>query len=120
MPGSSGVYVFTLHPGPLDKGGVIYIGKAKSVRKRLSSYLVNPSTMPLFSLKSKGKLSSSLRHTGKNLLLMEIQQKSRYGPSGVYIRWIEMENPAAMEKELIIKYKPRFNTMMNPDRNHKS
>ena len=116
LPDASGVYVFTTYQQELKvDNGVLYIGKAKSLRKRLSTYLSSPFKMLLFSPKKQGKkLSSSLRHSGKNLLLMEIQQKSRNGRSGIWLRWVENSKPEAIEKELIKYYQPSFNTSLNP------
>lgn len=114
IPTSSGVYIFTLFSEEISRNtGILYIGKAKSLRKRLASYLVSPSKMLILSSKRKNKISSSLRHSGKNLLLMEIQQKSRYGSSGVWLRWFECTKPEILEKELIIYFKPGFNTSLN-------
>ena len=116
LPNCSGVYVFTSYRGPVERNtGVLYIGKAKSLRKRLSKYLSSPFKILLLSPKKRDKkLSRSLRHTGKNLLLMEIQQKSRYGQSGMWLRWAEKSNPSVLEKALIIYYEPSFNTSLNP------
>ena len=118
LPWSSGVYVLTLYDGPLVKNnGVLYVGKAKSLRKRVSSYLPSPFDLRLLSPRKKdGRASRSLRHVGKNLLLMEIQQKSQYGQfeSGVWLRWFEVRQPAVLEKSLIEYFQPAFNTALNP------
>lgn len=116
IPRVSGVYVFSEHQQTLQRNlGTLYIGKAKSLRKRLSSYLSSPFEVRLLSSKKKDKaLSRSLRHTGKNLLLMEIQQRSRYGRSGVWVRWLCHEKPSEIENLLIAHYQPSFNTVANP------
>lgn len=116
MPSSSGVYIFTAYEGPVVKNtGVLYIGKAKTLRTRLSRYLSSPFEIKLLSPRKKDNdLSRSLRHTGKNLLLMEIQQRQRYGQSGIWLRWTEDSNPTVLEKALIVYYEPSFNISMNP------
>lgn len=64
--------------------------------------------------KKDNDLSRSLRHTGKNLLLMEIQQRQLYGQSGVWLRWAEDSNPTVLEKALIVYYEPAYNISLNP------
>ncbi len=116
IPGYPGVYAFTSYEKSLNKNyGILYIGKAKSLKKRLSTYLSSPDNILLLSPRKKdNKLSRSLRHTGKNLLLMEIQQKSRNGRSGIWLRWLKDSNPSYLERNLIVYYEPAFNISLNP------
>ena len=41
IPALPGCYVFTRDINPLEKGKVLYIGKADNLRQRLSTYLVD-------------------------------------------------------------------------------
>ena len=113
IPHRSGVYVFTNYSTPLVLGtGVLYVGKATSLNKRVQSYLVDPATMYVMSQRSGGqRLNSSLRHPGKVLLLVEIQQKSRgAGLTGIWIRWAQAAAPVIVEQQLIHYFQPAFNT----------
>lgn len=116
LPTCPGLYVFTNYAGILTKNtGVLYIGKAKSLRTRVSSYLTDPTNILLFSPRKKDqKLSRSLRHTGKTLLLTEIQQRSRFATSGIWLRWMKHDIPAELEGILIEYFEPAFNTSLNP------
>ncbi|WP_457419935.1 hypothetical protein [Roseateles sp. P5_E7] len=115
LPRTSGVYVFTNYPEALEKNfGVLYVGKAKSLFKRVQSYLVDPENLLVMSQKSGGtRLSTSLRHTGKNLLLIEVQQKYRaegLTKSFIWVRWHECASPHTLESQLIQYLQPAFNT----------
>ncbi|MDX1982588.1 MAG: hypothetical protein SFV51_20105 [Bryobacteraceae bacterium] len=113
IPSQPGVYVFTLHPGPLvDSLGVLYVGKASALSSRLPSYLADPEDIRILSPRKKdGSLNRSLRHAGKNQLLMEIQQKARGGAlSGIWLRWTIRANPQPLEETMIQFFQPAFNT----------
>ncbi len=112
LPMGSGVYAFSNHAGPLQWPGVLYIGKATSLLSRVQSYLVDPSEMLVMIPRSGGVgLNSSLRHSGKVLLLVEIQQKCRgAGLSGMWVRWTQTKSPAVLERQLITHFQPAFNT----------
>ena len=111
LPRLSGVYVFTNYAGRLEKNtGVLYVGKAGNLFTRVPAYLVDPSTMPVISART-GKLSSSLRHAGKNGILTELQARSRgTAPSGIYVRWSTTLDPQTTETLLIGYLRPAFNT----------
>lgn len=115
LPRTSGVYAFTNFSGALEKNsGVLYVGKAKSLFKRMQSYLVNPETLVVMSQRGGGaRLSTSLRHIGKNLLLIEIQQKYRaegLTKSFIWVRWHECASPYTLESQLIQYLRPAFNS----------
>lgn len=112
LPHRMGVYVFTNYDGPLEQGtGVLYVGKATSLHQRVQSYLVDPATMYVMSQRPGGtRLNSSLKHPGKVLLLVEIQQKSRSGGlSGIWIRWTQTSSATVLEPQLIHYFQPAFN-----------
>ncbi len=115
IPRNAGVYVFTNYPGKLEKNyGVLYVGKAGSLYKRVQSYLVDPEKLMIMSSRSgQERLSTSLRHTGKNLLLVEIQQKYRnlgLTKSFIWVRWLACPSPETLEDQLIKFLNPAFNT----------
>ena len=119
IPDVPGVYLFSTRNTPVCADlGILYVGKAKRLRRRLSGYLKSPFDILLLSPRKKDRsLSHSLRHTGKNLLLMKIQQQMRNapsGPSGVWVRWCVCEEPEIMEGRLIAALEPAFNTSLNP------
>lgn len=116
LPLGPGVYLFSTYSTAVERDtGVLYIGKARSLRKRLSSYLVDPEALHLFSLRSgEQRMSRSLLHAGKNLLLMEIQQRARSGSPGLWVRWVVDPHPGVLERLLIDHYRPAFNTSLNP------
>lgn len=89
LPNTPGVYVFTNFAGPLVQGpGILYIGKATNLAKRVSTYLADPANTRIWS-QTGNRLSTSIKHAGKVLLLTKIQQKSRGGfPPGIWVRWI--------------------------------
>jgi excinuclease ABC subunit C len=88
LPDSPGVYLF------LDAGGkVIYVGKAKSLRKRVSSYFTG-------------------RVTGKTKVL--VSRISR-------IDHVLTENESEallLENNLIKKYQPRYNILLKDDKSY--
>ena len=112
IPASSGVYVFTNYLGALQRNtGVLYVGKAKSLAKRLGSYLADPAELQVFSSRTPGRISTSLRHAGKVQLLVEMQQKSRDGrPCGMWLRWTLSASPVALESQLIQYLQPAYNS----------
>lgn len=115
LPPGPGVYVFTNYAGPLEKNfGVLYVGKAGSLHKRVQSYLVDPGQLLLLSQRGgRTRLSTSLRHTGKNLLLIEIQQKYRaenLTRTSMWVRWHACASPHTLESQLIHYLQPAFNT----------
>ena len=113
LPRGPGLYLFTNHPGAVEPGrGVLYLGKASNLYTRVSSYLKDPGELMIFSQSRPGRISSNLRHAGKVMLLVEIQQKQRAGvaQAGVWIRWYECAAPRALEKPLIGHLQPAYNT----------
>lgn len=113
LPSGPGIYLFTNHPGPVEPFfGILYVGKADSLRLRVPAYLANPENVPIFSTKRPGQTSSSLRHAGKVQLLVEVQQKMRSGVpgGGVWVRWHECAAPRDLEKMLIRYLQPAFNS----------
>ena len=88
LPGSPGVYIF------LDVGGkIIYVGKSKSIKKRVSSYFQN---------KNLGEKT--------NLLVKKISN----------IKYIKVESEfeaLLLEAELIRKNQPFFNFQARDDKN---
>lgn len=89
IPQSSGVYLFR---GP--KGEVLYVGKAKDLRARISSYirgpLVNPKVRAL--VDQAKSLEYFLTQTEKEALLLEAT--------------------------LIKKYRPKYNVLLRDDKNY--
>ena len=120
LPASSGVYCFTTFDWELEKNfGVLYVGKAKSLHKRVQSYLTDPEKLLVLSKRSGTmRLSTSLRHTGKNLLLMEIQQKYRaegITKTFIWVRWHQCPSPHTLESQLIEYLQPKYNTNSKGD-----
>jgi len=120
IPSASGVYCFTTFDWTLEKNfGVLYVGKAKSLHKRIQSYLVDPAKLLILSQRSGTmRLSTSLRHTGKNLLLMEVQQKYRaegLTKTFIWVRWHECASPHTLESQLIQYLQPKYNTIGKSD-----
>ena len=115
LPKGSGVYVFTNYAGKLEKNfGVLYVGKAKSLYKRVQSYLVDPGRLLLFSYRSgEQRLNSSLKHAGKVQLMAEIQQKYRTAGdinTHMWVRWHECPSPVVLEDQLIKYLDPAYNS----------
>ena len=90
IPDAPGSYQFK------DRDGrVIYVGKAKSLRSRLSNYFVNPALLP-----------DRTRH-------MVTSAES--------VEWIEVRNEVEalfLEFNLIKKHKPRFNIRLKDDKSY--
>ena len=90
IPDAPGSYQFK------DRDGrVIYVGKAKSLRSRLSNYFVNPAFLP-----------ERTRH-------MVTAAES--------VEWIEVRNEVEalfLEFNLIKKHKPRFNIRLKDDKSY--
>src|SRR5689334_18331959 len=88
LPDQPGVYLFRD-----DRGRVLYVGKAKSVRKRVASHFSNPSTkagrdlLPLID-----RIESLVVHTDSEALLAE--------------------------QNFIRQYKPRFNVRLRDDKSY--
>lgn len=113
----SGVYVFTLSDLPLADGrGVLYIGKAGNLASRVPSYLADPEKVLIHSPRKRdGSLNRSLRHPGKVLLLVEVQQKMRHGGlTGIWVRWALTPDAKRVETELIKYFNPAYNTLEKP------
>jgi hypothetical protein len=113
IPQKSGVYIFSRTPGDITDNalGVLYVGKADNLRSRLPAYLADPRTTPLMSSKRPGEASSALKHPGKAQLMVQLQQDlASGGESHIWVRWIETDQPKALEDKLIRAYQPAFNT----------
>ncbi len=90
IPDTPGSYQFK------DRDGrVIYVGKAKSLRSRLSNYFVNPALLPA--------------RTRQMVTAAES------------VEWIEVRNEVEalfLEFNLIKKHKPRFNIRLKDDKSY--
>jgi excinuclease ABC subunit C len=76
-------------------GRVIYVGKAKSLRSRLSNYFANPATMPT--------------RTAQMVTTAET------------VEWIQVRNDVEalmLEYSLIQRHKPRFNVRLRDDKSY--
>lgn len=89
IPESPGVYLFKN-----SKGEVLYVGKAKNLKNRLSSYVKGP------------LLSPKIYH------LLEISQKVEY-----FLTRTEKE-ALLLEASLIKKYRPKYNVLLKDDKNY--
>ena len=88
LPDEPGVYIFRN-----DKGKVIYVGKAISIRKRVASHFSNPST-----------------RAGRDLLPMIEQIEALV---------VHTESEALLvEQNFIKQYKPRFNIRLRDDKSY--
>jgi excinuclease ABC subunit C len=88
LPDQPGVYLFRD-----EKGRVIYVGKAKSIRKRVASHVSNPSTQ-----------------VGRDLLPMIDRIESLV---------VSTESEALLTEQNFIKqYKPRFNIRLRDDKSY--
>jgi excinuclease ABC subunit C len=88
LPDEPGVYLFRD-----SKGKVIYVGKAKSIRKRVSSHFSNPST-----------------RAGREILEMIDQIESLV---------VQTESEALLvEQNFIKQYKPRLNIRLRDDKSY--
>jgi excinuclease ABC subunit C len=86
LPGRPGVYLFK------DKNGeILYVGKAKSLRKRVSSYFKKPADI-------------------KTGILLERLRDIDYIVTGSEL------DALILEDELIKKYKPRYNVSLRDDK----
>ena len=115
VPKAPGVYAFTLFDGPITlamKLGVLYIGKATTLRSRMKAYMVDPATLSVTG--RGGELSTSLKHAGKVSVLVQIQQRSRgTAPSGIFYRWAVTNDEAEARRLelLLLNYlRPGLNT----------
>jgi excinuclease ABC subunit C len=90
IPHSPGVYLM------LDKkAGVLYVGKAKDLRKRLASYARQAGT-------TEGKTAVMLSHVHKVDTLLTRTEKEAL----------------ILEASLIKKYRPRYNIVLRDDKNY--
>ncbi len=88
LPDEPGVYLFRN-----DKGKVIYVGKAKSIRKRVASHFSNPST-----------------RAGREILDMIEQIEALV---------VHTESEALLvEQNFIKQYQPRFNIRLRDDKSY--
>ncbi|HZE05757.1 MAG TPA: excinuclease ABC subunit UvrC [Solirubrobacteraceae bacterium] len=88
LPDEPGVYLFRN-----ERGRVIYVGKAKSIRKRVASHFTNPST-----------------RAGRDLLPMIDQIEALV---------VHTESEALLvEQNFIKQYKPRFNIRLRDDKSY--
>jgi len=91
MPDSPGVYQY------LDeRGTIIYVGKAKNLKRRVSSYFSNP------------------KQTHKTQFLVPKIRDIRY----VVVH--SEEDALLLENNLIKKYKPRYNVLLKDDKTYPS
>src|SRR5581483_1364151 len=90
IPDAPGSYQFK------DRDGrVIYVGKAKSLRSRLSNYFVNPALLP--------------------------SRTRQMVTAAESVEWIEVRNEVEalfLEFNLIKKHKPRFNIRLKDDKSY--
>jgi hypothetical protein len=114
-PAAPGVYAFTLFGGPITlamKLGVLYIGKAGSLRSRTKSYLIDPARLD--TVGRTGRQNTSLNHAGKVGVLVAVAQRSRgTAPSGIFLRWAvtASEGDARRNELLLLDYfQPGLNT----------
>ncbi|GHT73186.1 UvrABC system protein C [Bacteroidia bacterium] len=90
IPENPGVYMYS------DENGVIiYIGKAKNLRKRIASYFNNRKALPL-----------------KSLLMIRKMRKIDYLVVG------SEEESFLLENDMIKQYKPRYNVMLKDDKTY--
>ena len=115
VPKAPGVYAFTLFDGPITlamKLGVLYVGKATTLRSRMKAYMVDPATLSVAG--RTGQASTSLKHAGKVGVLVQIQQRSRgTAPSGIFYRWAVTHDEAEarrLELLLLTTLRPGLNT----------
>jgi hypothetical protein len=115
VPRKPGVYAFTLFDGPITLArrlGVLYVGKATTLRSRMKSYMVDPAALSVTG--RTGELSTSLKHAGKVGVLVQIQQRSRgTAPSGIFYRWaVTRDEAEARRLELLLLdyLRPGLNT----------
>jgi len=90
LPGKPGVYQFLN-----ANGEILYIGKAKSLRKRVASYFNTPDS----------------RHYKQDVLVKKI----------VEIKYILVENESEallLENNLIKEYKPKYNILLKDDKTY--
>ncbi len=90
LPGKPGVYQFLS-----ANGEILYIGKAKNLRKRVASYFNTPDS----------------RHYKQDVLVKKI----------VEIRYILVENESEallLENNLIKEYKPKYNILLKDDKTY--
>jgi hypothetical protein len=115
VPRKPGVYAFTLFDGAITLGnrlGVLYVGKATTLRSRMKSYMVDPAVLSLAG--RNGEPNTSLKHAGKVGVLVQIQQRSRgTAPSGIFYRWaVTRDEAEARRLELLLLdyLRPGLNT----------
>ncbi|MGH9084968.1 MAG: GIY-YIG nuclease family protein, partial [Acidimicrobiales bacterium] len=78
-----------------DEGRVIYVGKAKSLRQRLSNYFVNPATLP--------------------------PRTAQMVTAAESVEWIQVAtnvDALMLENELIKRHQPRFNVRLRDDKSY--
>lgn len=90
LPNNPGVYLYFN-----DKHKVIYVGKAKNLKNRVSSYWVNT---------YKGPKTEKMLSEAKDLDIIQVRS--------------EVE-AFLLEAELIKRYKPRYNVMLKDDKSYK-
>src|SRR5690606_23421802 len=90
IPDAPGTYLFK------DRDGrVIYVGKAKSLRQRLSNYFVNPRSLP-----------------PRTAQMVETAET---------VEWIQVDTDVdalMLENELIKRHQPRFNVRLRDDKSY--
>ena len=86
IPATSGCYVFTETAAGLRPNHVLYVGKAKNLRRRLGGYLVD----------FRG--TSPTTHKGRAFIF---EQRDRVGDHAVFVRWVEFGgSPETLESNL--------------------
>ena len=113
MPTGPGVYVFTkdtrdgIEPGPW----ILYVGKSRTLRSRISQYLADPGVVTIGSRKHPGRFNTSLKHAGKTQIMIEAMHG---GGRHVWVRWAECRRPERVEGALIAYLDPGYNSREEP------
>ena len=108
IPSKSGIYVFSKVPFINSPGGILYVGKATSLKTRLASYLGDPAETRIFS-RDGSRTSTTLKHPGKVQILMEAMH---CGGHNIWVSWTCHASPGRLEGALIEWLQPAFNSRM--------
>jgi excinuclease UvrABC nuclease subunit len=95
IPDGPGCYVFTEDAGPLVPGQVLYVGRARNLRRRVGGYLVDymAATRPT-------------THKGRAFIFHHREQKQ---DRNVFLRWTVYGDPVQLEASLIDLLDPQYN-----------